>query len=379
MKHLIGAGHLAEKILRNSGPDHFFVYDNNPDLQGTDLHGHIVLPVDSIAERTEGEIIICTTSVSEIESQLQYLGVEMPVSVPAVLREFQSQANLLSLCPSFLIASGLPSNNLHGASGGLYKVEVNEDNVVKVSEIISGPCHAVVRDGTDYVASVQAEGLIILDDVFKAKRVIALPVGARPHGVAVTKEHYIVVASNFDALLKVNKKSHRIKQIPFSHKQESLGSAQHHGNDIEIIGEVAYISMFSVSGSWKNGLFDCGLLEINLETEEKNPLPLPIKLPHSVRAIDDTLIVLNSFDGSVYSFGALENYGFNGFLRGVDYDPDYFYFAESRNRNNTPLRRTSFPSSIDSKINIVCRSSNFSRTIVLPPDISEIHSILKLT
>lgn len=379
MKHLIGAGHVAEKILRDSTPGQFLVYDNNPDMQGTNLHGHIVLPVEALAEHTGGEIIICTSSVSEIRAQLQHLGVEIPINVAADLKEFQAQADLLGLRLSFLIASGLPSNNFHGASGGLFKAEINENNSVKVTEIISGPCHSVIRDGTDYVVSVQAEGLVILDDSFTVSRVIDLPAGARPHGVAMTKEHYIVVASNFDALLKVSKDGNKIEQIPFSDKQESLGSAQHHGNDIEIIGDTAYISMFSVSGSWKNGLFDCGLLEINLETKRKNLLPLPVKLPHSVRAIDDKLIVLNSFDGSVYSFGVLEEYEFNGFLRGVDYDPHYYYFAESRNRNSTPLRRRRFPSSIDSKINIVCRDSNFSRAAMLPPEISEIHSILKLT
>lgn len=377
MKHLVGAGHVAERIIKESPNESYSVYDNSPDLQRTKFHGMTVEPVENLAGKLHGIVLICTTSIDEIYAQLEDLNISLPVNIPDVLGGFREQSRLLDVGGDFLVASGLPSSNLFGASGGLFRVTENSNHVV-VKELIPGPCHAVVKDGDKYVVSVQAEGIVVLDKYFRRIKTVGLAGGSRPHGVAITHDAYYVVASNRDSLLRVDKSSDEICEIKFSSKKDVRQSAQHHANDVEIIDGFAYVSMFSVTGSWKNGLFDGGLLEINLSDQCKKPIPLPVKLPHSVRSIDQFLVVLNSFEGSVYSFGCLEEYRFNGFLRGLDYDSDFIYLAESRNRNSTPLKRASQPVSIDSKINIVCRKSHFSRSLSLPKQISEVHSILKV-
>lgn len=369
---------MAERVIGQLSSSEVRLYDNNQDIQGTYLQGYLIRPVSQLQGCEEGEIIICTTSIDEVISQLSDLRVDLPILVADVLQEFHAQSDLINSTHSFLLASGLPANNLHGATGGLFKLQMNAQNQLSITEVISGPCHSVVKDGADYLVSAQAQGIVILDEHLRHKDTIALPEGARPHGIAVTEDHFLVVASNLDALLIVDKKSYEVKHLKFSEKRDYFDSASHHANDIEVVGSIAYVSMFSLSGSWKQGVFDCGLMEINLKTGEKFNHTLPVKLPHSVRAVDNTLIVLNSFEGSVFSFGCWEEYRFNGFLRGFDYDTDYFYFAESRNRNSTPLKRNHFPSSIDSKINIVCRRTKCSKTLLLPTEISEIHSILKL-
>jgi hypothetical protein len=377
MIHLIGAGHVAEKIIKDTPEETYFIYDNNQDLHGSYLRDILIRPVDELLKNEQGEILICTTSVTEVKAQLIHLGVDLPIKVPSILEEFLVQSEIIEARQSFLIASGLPSNNLHGASGGLFKITENEGPLA-VEELISGSCHGMVRDEGRIVVSAQEEGLVILDEDLERVSTITLPEGARPHGIAATEKAFYVVASNLDAILEVNKDGSGYREIPFSRKRAAHGSAQHHANDIEIIGNVAYVSMFSVSGAWKHGLFDGGLLEIDLETKEVERISLPVKLPHSVRSVDGDLVILNSFESKLYGFGKFEEYQFNGFLRGLDFDRDYLYIAESRNRNSTGLKRTIYPISVDSKINIVSRKEHYSRSISLPSNISEIHSVLVL-
>ena len=119
-------------------------------------------------------------------------------------------------------------------------------------------------------------------------------------------------------------------------------------------------------------------MRIDLDTSELTPVIWDLTLPHSVRNVDRSFTVLNSFDGTFKSFDKFPEYRFNGFLRGFDTYEEYFYFGESRNRNSTGLRPRNSPISIDTNIQIVDKTHHYSRAIQLPVSISEIHSILKI-
>lgn len=375
--HLIGAGHIAEKFVKRNPDLDFMVYDNNKDLQGTLFFGNTVNPVQHIASQKEGVILICTTSITEIKSQLNEISTSLKITVPPELAEFEVQHKLLEKNGRFLIASGLPSNNLHGASGGLFSIDINHSEI-QINTVLSGPCHSVVKHKGCFFVTVQEEGIIQLDEKFNIVDKFELKTGLRPHGLCVDDFNFYVVASNSDSVLQISRENLATKRFNLSEKFKDFGSAQHHANDLEIIGDYAYVSMFSTSGNWKRGIYDGGLIEINLKTGNKREICLDLKLPHSVRCVDGSLIVLNSFIGELESFGRFPSLGFNGFLRGFDYDDEYFYMAESRNRNSTGLKRKTLPSSIDSRLVIVDRSAYYSRTISLPQYISEIHSVLAL-
>ena len=376
--HLIGAGHVAERLIKKSATD-CCLYDNNVDLQGEYLHGGLINKVEDLSNLEDGEIIICTTSVFEVENQLKDLQVKIPVSVAKEIEEFAVHSKILNTDYQFLIASGLPSNNMHGAVGGLYLYdEGTTEQGAQLEQIVDGPCHAIVRSGDELLVSSQEQGLLFLDSDFGITNRIEIAKNARIHGVSESSSKYVVVCSNLDSIAVIDKQTQLIQYIPFSEKCQSLGSPQHHANDVCVIGNSAYVSMFSTSGNWKHGLFDGGLLEINLETHETTRVVNDLMLPHSVSCVDGCLVALDSFRGKMFSFTQYPEYCFNGFLRGFDYDNEYFYFAESRNRNSTGLVKERLPASLDSKINIVDRKFNFSKSVQLPAYISEIHSILHM-
>ena len=375
MKHLIGAGHVAEKQLRYV-TDRVKIYDNNEDLQGTFLHGHKIYPVELLKDEIEGEIIICTTSVNEILAQLDELKITLSRDVADDVREFQGMVELENFNPSFLLASGLPSRNIYGAEGGLYQIHSDGQNI-EIERAIANPCHGIIKDHytqNKYVTD-QHDGLLIVDSDLTILEKIKLEKGVRPHGVSYNDKSIVVVCSNDDSIRIIDKQTFSTHRVPLSDKFDIFHSAQHHANDVHVIENFAYVSMFSITGNWKRGLFDGGIIEVNLLTEEIRTVISGLKLPHSVRVWDGNIIALNSYAGEVFSTSTLPKYKFNGFLRGFSSHGQYMILGESRNRNSTSLMRENYPSSIDSKITIVDILSHSSRSIALPQKISEIHAI----
>lgn len=377
MKHLVGAGHVAERIIKNSIFGHeYCLYDNNLNMVGTNMLGITIETPESIKGR-DGDIIICTTSVGEVTSQLQNFQITNEIIFAPEIQEFQSHGKLDQYSGKFLVASGLPSNNLRGASGGLFLVEVTPENTA-IKEIMGGSCHGVVRSGKGYAVSHQEKGIILLTDEFEIKSIYELPGNSRSHGLAYDKDNIWTVCSNRDSIVGINPNGKIFKEISISDKFKLAGTAQHHMNDLEIIDGNAFISMFSLSGEWKNGVFDGGVMRVSLDDESKENIVTGLSLPHSVRKLDRTFVVMDSFNGKLFSFNKEPEYTFNGFLRGFDFDNSYFYFGESRNRNSTGLMPPKFPVSVDTNIQIVDRKYGYSKAIAFPPSLSEIHSILAI-
>ena len=378
MKHLIGAGHIAEKIIKDHKLNNKFkIYDNNKNLQGKSFFGETINPVKSLLDVASGEIIICSSSVSEIISQIKDLGIKLKFHVPGILSDYSAILSLENLDMSFLLASGLPSQNLYGAIGGLYKVTI-KDNNLKIKRLIKSSCHGIKKDiyDTNYYITDQENGVIILDKNLKKKKLIKLDKGLRIHGIDTDKDNIYVVCSNYDSLLKISKKNHNLTHFKFSNKYEKYDSPQHHANDVSIKDGYAYVSMFSVTGNWKRGIFDGGILQIDLSNSKTTVILNTLLMPHNVCFFEDKINVLNSFNGINYSYQSMPQYNFNGFIRGFQITKDLVVIGESRNRNTTGLAKYNLPISVDSKINIINRKSNFSRSISLPNKISEIHSIL---
>lgn len=377
MKHLFGAGHVAERIIKYKlFGNQYCVYDNNKNMHGASLLGVTIESPDNLSDKI-GDIIICTTSISEVEHQLSKMGLKNKILVAPEINEFKYQSQLDNYKGEFLVASGLPSNNMHGSSGGLYKLSVDKDEF-EVTNVMSGSCHSVIKFDDGFAVAHQEKGIVILSDDLEIKKLIDLPLNSRCHGLAHSDNSFWVACSNRDSILEVSNLGEIKQEIFISKRREQLGSAQHHINDLCLVDDDLYVSMFSLSGSWKKGIYDGGVRRISLVDKSADAVVENLTLPHSVKIFDRSFIVLNSFHGSMLSFGKYEDYTFNGFLRGFDVDDSYFYFGESRNRNSTGLKPKRFPVSIDTNLQIVDRSYGYSRGIPLPSYLSEIHSVLKL-
>ena len=109
---LFGCGHVAEK---NFFLDPAFIVDNNPDLIGNTFQGFEVQSPDILKGRiNEFQVVVCTTSISEVKKQLTNLGFVWgeDAKVASLLSERMKFLKLEDIKFCFLISRSLPSSEL---------------------------------------------------------------------------------------------------------------------------------------------------------------------------------------------------------------------------------------------------------------------------
>jgi hypothetical protein len=264
---LFGSGTVAEKNL-NLNPE--FIVDNSIDLQGSFFHGIEVKSPDVLIGNTkEYKVIVCTTSVGEVKKQLELYGYTWGenATVANLLSERLEMSHLENCKFKFLISSGLPSSAESFSGGGIYLVEETEQ-FPEIKKIYEGNTHGLIKNGDGYVFSCQGKGLVFLDSNFEEINIIELRAGLRPHGIRKYNDLWVLVSSYKDAIIGVDDKGEEVFEYRFSDKIDTLESAQHHCNDLDIVGVYAYVSMFSLSGNWNRNSFDGGIMEVKLKTGE---------------------------------------------------------------------------------------------------------------
>ena len=107
-----------------------------------------------------------------------------------------------------------------------------------------------------------------------------------------------------------------------------------------------------------------------LHKEKIGPMVHNLWMPHNVQMINGSLHILNSLQGQLLTNNLQVVGEFPAFTRGLDYDGQYYYIGQSRNRNYSKNI------SIDAGIIVFDEYTKASRFLQLPPKISEIHSIV---
>ncbi|MDA9322309.1 TIGR03032 family protein [Gammaproteobacteria bacterium] len=376
---VFGASHLIAELDINRIS---FIVDNNPDLQGTSHLGLLIKSPDVLEGCSDKyDVIVCSTSVREIRLQLESYGFiwGQNARVYEALNEIEKISELENCTFEFLVSSGLPSTAKSFSGGGIHLVTESGDYPT-TKTIYEGQTHGLVRlpDKGGYAFTCQGTGVICLDGELSLADKIPLPDGLRPHGLRRYKDLWVVVCSLEDCIIGVDDNGIERFRYSITDKLDDYSTPQHHCNDLVIIDHFAYISMFSVTGNWKRGIFDGGLVEINLNNGNSSTIINNLTMPHSVTDEDGEIFILDSFKGRLLGRNLNEIAQLPGFLRGYDSDSSYYYLGESKNRNFSRMDNGRSPVSLDSKITIVDKKLLFCRSIMLPRHISEIHAILKI-
>lgn len=372
---IFGAGQIAEREIF-SGLEVRFIVDNNAELWGKDLHGIRIKSPSQID--SDSEILVCTSSIREVLEQLRLLNVEkskihFSTFLGAMLNAHQLEVYRFD----GFISSGLPSNKLRSSGGGIYRVSENQNTDVKVEKIYEGNTHGLISHESNLVFTAQGAGIVTYSTKDKQiTSIVELPHALRPHGVQVFDGNYFVACSMGDCVLEVSPGSEIVKRFPLSSKINASKTPHHHCNDLVVTESSIYVSVFSVSGNWKKGLFDGGVIEIDRKTARINPIISDLKMPHSISIIDGDLVLLDSYMGRILGPDLRVIGELNGFTRGLDIDGKLLIVGESKNRNISKLHRGSLLASLDSRITIVDPEASICRSISLPNTISEIHSVV---
>jgi hypothetical protein len=383
---LFGAGNIAEKTTRIISQDKLFaIVDNSSNLSGEVQFG-VKIYSPTFLETDNGKkslIIITTTSFSDVSSQLEKMGFIPSIDfiVSPVLNDLRVIDELESVERTLIFSSGAPQQSHPSYGGGIYKLTLKGD-AWEHEKKIDGNCYGIVKYNENYVALDTNRGIIEFDKDFNILRQTQMPIGSRAHGIDFSEEKqlFFVNCSYLDTVLFLNTNFEIVDEINISDKQKKYGKPAHHSNDCCVWGDSLFVSMFSLTGNWKLDVFDGGILEFDIVTKKKvGPVVTDLWMPHNVKIIDGSFTLLDSLKGHLLTNNVQISGKFPAFTRGLDFDGQYYYIGQSRNRNYSKNIGLSNNISIDAGVIIFDDITKVSRFLQLPPKLSEIHSIILMS
>ena len=375
---LFGAGLVCSKFLKNFDKSKIlYIVDNNKSLWTTKFEGIEVKNPKKLKGLKNTEVIVMTTSFTDVIKQIKDINQTLTVKVCDYLKDLINIEILQNLKKKLLISSGLPPNKIKNSGGGLYEIQLRGSEW-SIKKVYSGTVHGVIKIDNQFAISDSTNGIILLDKKYKIKKKSKYPLNTRAHGIAYDKKknYFYVACSNTDKIKIFDGNLRYVDTISISNKFEIYKSPQHHINDLYVMDGFLYVSMFSLSGHHKRNIYDGGVCEINLETKKiQNKLYGSLTMPHSIKYINENFVILDSLKGNLVVGNNIVA-TFSGFSRGLSFDGKYYYIGQSRNRNYSLINNKKSNVSIDNTILIYDEKKKISRNLLLPYNISEIHEVL---
>ena len=378
---LFGGGNISHKTARKLDNNYEFVVDNNPNMWDTIEKGKNVLNPSIIKnENSKYFIVICTTSFIEVSSQLEEFGYrpEKDFIVSPILNDLRVISELENHKAKMLFTSGVPEQDDPECGGGVYELILDGHNW-EYKKLYSGTCYGLIKYKDTYITVDDKRGIIQFDKDYNIIASKALNNATRGHGIAYSENlnQFYIVSSYRDSIIVLDDTFNQIDEIQISNKYSQSNEPSHHCNDLCVVENSLYVTMFSHTGNWKKDIFDGVALEIDLLTNTiGSPVITDLWMPHNISFLDGSLTVLDSLRGELKTNNARAVGRFPAFTRGLDFDGVYYYVGQSRNRNYSKNLGLSLNISIDTAIIVFDQVTKASRTISLPQKLSEIHSIL---
>lgn len=329
-----GAGNRMQRTLKYLVKMPEFCVDNNPYEIGT-VEAGIPVRDPGVLEKpgpTVRFIVITTTGFLDVKVQLESYGYVEGVHfcVSPVLRDFAVLDRIANHKQTIYFTCSDPYNK-RDKRGGLYILEIPDG---KITQIVGGHCHGLATDGDLlYLVNDTVGGVEILNGD-QSIGILELPEYSRPHGLAVEDNLVAVALSGIDSV-QIFRDKKPMCRFSISGKQSTTGLPEHHINDVCLCNETLYVSMFSLSGNWKRGIFDGAIVEhIPITGEGFTPVVTGAWLPHTPRIIGGILHYCESMAGKVYKGRELLA-TFTGFVRGIDFDGQFYYVGQSQHRHIT--------------------------------------------
>lgn len=258
------------------------------------------------------------------------------------------------------------------SSGGLYLIDFS---LKHISKILEADCRGIAEYRDGFFLTTNSHGILKLNEhlnIISNYNVSSLDL----HGMTFGPNEILYVvetAVNAIGIYQTEpfKRIDEIKISPFS-------DDQNHINDIYISNDSIFVSMFSLTGGWRNrdGLFDGVISEYDLQSKQLIKIHYDnLQLPHSVVKIDNQIhyceslnLSLNKENEPVASLG--------GYTRGLDYDGRNFFIGQSEMRYLDRILSVVPNVNIDCGIHILDSIRRTNRFFPLPA--TQVYEILVL-
>ncbi len=383
---LFGSGEWAEKTLRKIPKQPLFILDNSNIMQKSKLGGIDIVPPSKIKSAPKNTLILITTgSYDSVITQLEEMGYEAckDFFCTPSLRNQRVEGDIKQNDQSILLTSAdIPNEKSQSKGGGLYRYHFKSKHFEK---LISGKFHEFV-----YVNNIIHEPKYFILDEFHGPQVYnakfklvdsyeGLP-GSIMHGLSYDPKNNFLFIGNTGrdsiSIIDANNGKH-IDEIFISRKNKEGEADRHHLNDVCFYQGDLYVSMFSISGLWREGCYDGGVVKIDLSTKSIVAQPISGQwMPHSICFINGEITFIDSMRGDVYKTSNKKLVNISGFTRGIDYDGRYYYIGQSEHRYFDRLKGINDNIEVNCGIHVFDDSHKISRFYSLNDIITNIHSIM---
>ena len=322
------------------------IIDRNPTYEGSSFRGlPIYLPSKIDSLNVDNIYIIITGGVYEsIAEDLIDMGFTPGKNfccTPEIkdwgllqeIREYDK--NIIVSCSDYSEKGGKRYSKL---GGGIYICNTRNNSLEKK---IGGHFREIIKvEDQYYVTEFVEKKIYVLSKDFQKineYNVDQTPDNSeKPNGCGIAyhsdKQLFFVANAASDTINIYHRDSFKyLDTIHMSDRFRKTGDGQHHINDICIADNFLLVSCFSVSGNWKRGIMDGGVVQFDLDDLTKPAVTLftDLWMPHSVQYIDGTVCVLDSMRGDFYVGNQKIEGNFPGFTRGLAYDNRFYYIGQS--------------------------------------------------
>ncbi len=375
-----GASNWVERTLQATSLSAAFIVDNNPNNQGIEYAG---LPVHAPGKLTQAEasqfyIIICTANYPSVIDELDAMGFVMgdDYCVTPLLNQRKAKDDLKTVDTTLLVSS---PQHLFSAQrgGGVYECHTGS---AEVHKRYTGKVRGMAQCDDGLLVVDMLKGLVLLDADFNQLETLSLAGNSEAHGLfydAATDRVYVGQPGRDSIAIYSLKDRKLIDELFISDKWARNKKDNHHVNDVYVLGDSLYVSLFSFSGNWMNEVYDGGVLEIDLRNGKiLGPVVTDLWMPHSISRFNGRLCYVDSMRGELFDRSYRRAGHFYSFIRGLDYDGQYFYVGSTEHRY--PEKLDSDQISLDTGFYIFDPRSKMSRFFAMP-QIEAVHSILLRT
>lgn len=332
-----GSGEWAEKTLRKINKKPKFILDNNKLMQNTYMQDIEIVDPKVIDTLDQDFIILITTgsykSVMEELNSRGYNKFEDYYCSPVLYNqkiEYDIKNNEQKL---MFTCSEVPNGKDNNLGGGLYVFDIQNN---EISKKINGKFHELVKTRNYYYLLDEFEGVKKVSKDFKQITTYPGLPGSIMHGLSIDIDNRRLFVGNTgrDSVSILDLDNGKlIEEIFISKKYEKGDVDKHHINDLHYYKGDLFISMFSFSGLWREGVYDGGIAKMDLNKKKITHYPKSeLWMPHSINFINGEMVFVDSMRGDVYKTNNKKLVNVNGFARGLAYDGKYYYIGQSEHR-----------------------------------------------
>jgi len=373
-----GASHWIDKIIGLINSKDKFIVDNNVYNQGHSYAGLNIFSPEELKKFTKDEIYVVITTgnyssvIDELSKMSFIMGENFCCAPPLNVREDIDNINNLDF-KVLLTSHQHQSDKTSG--GGLYLFETKSR---KLEKKYSGKCRGLHLEKNFFLVVDMLKGILKFDYDYNILDTIQFEKNSEPHGIFYDNKTdliYLGTPGRDSISIYSLKKKIKVDEFFISNKWNLNKKDNHHLNDVFFKNNYLYISLFSIDGKWSEEIYDGGILKIDLKEKKiKEIIHTDLKMPHSICFVEDKICFCDSMRGDFW-YDSNKISSFSGYLRGIDYEREYFILGVSEHRYPEKMKKLSNNINLNTGIYILDKNTKINKFFDFSDKFSALHAL----